>query len=251
MGNQTGACRRPAGAAFTLIELLLTVTLLLLLAAAAVVNFDSFQRGSKLDEGATLVESLFRYTRAQSSSSGRTLRLIFEDPSGTSAAGSTNASSGLSEGMQVVWETDPLNAPGRFEVMREAAPFTDRLNDLVEVRRVRSPQGSSEALTNRLASATSAPGIGTEINGLSTGGMVGGEDLAGGSGRPPIVFYPDGSSDSVEVLLVSKDPEDTRQMVLTLSGVVGLTRRRWLTVDASGRVDTEAATDLHREDKQP
>lgn len=236
MGIQTGACRRPAEAAFTLIELLLTVTLLLLMAAAAVVNFDSFQRGSQLDEGATLLESLFRYARAQSASTGRTLRLVFDE--GTSANGAgTNVSSVHVEGMQVVWESDPLNAPGRFELLREAAPFTERLNELLEVRRVRSPQGSAgaaAAVTNLSFTATPSRSLGTnDFDGADEG--TGGA----GNGRVPIVFYPDGSSDSVEVLLVSRAGDDRRLMVLTLSGVIGTTRRRWLSVDESGRTETE------------
>jgi hypothetical protein len=41
-----------------------------------------------------------------------------------------------------------------------------------------------------------------------------------------ILFYPDGSSETVEVRLVSCDPEDKRTVVILLNGITGLVERK-------------------------
>lgn len=234
MGNPAGSRRRPATSGFTLVELLLTVGLLLLLAAAAVFNFDSLQRGSRLEEGASLAESLFRYSRAQAAGSGRTLRLVFE-PGASLPGNGTNMPTAMPEGVQVLLETDPLNAPGQFEVMPEAVAFTDRLNELVEIRSVRLPSAASS--TN--GSRAGAFAIGS-FSRNGTNGPPAAEESAAHPGRPPLAFYPDGSSDSAELVLVSRDPEDSRRLVLTLSGMVGTTRRKWLIPDPAGGDELES-----------
>ena len=42
------------------------------------------------------------------------------------------------------------------------------------------------------------------------------------SGPAPVMFYPDGSSDNVEVVLVARDDEDPRRMIVRLSGMTGM-----------------------------
>jgi type II secretory pathway pseudopilin PulG len=71
--------RRPSatGAGFTLVELVLTVALLLLLAGAVGYSFNSARQGTQLEEGAGQLESLFRFARAQSASTGRRVQVSF------------------------------------------------------------------------------------------------------------------------------------------------------------------------------
>jgi len=198
-----------------LVELLLTVTLLLLMAGAGVMNFGSMQRGSQLDEGATQVESLFRFARAQASASGRSVRVLF--PGDSPLTGATNGPAWAS-GPQVGWESDPLGAPGRFDVMPEAAPYAAQLGDLVRIRMARPLVPAITEVPMGSAEMTDAPAA--EIS------------LA----EPPaatlpsaILFYPDGSSDSVEVILASVDEQDPRRLAVKLSGLTGDVRRRLLT----------------------
>jgi hypothetical protein len=60
-------------------------------------------------------------------------------------------------------------------------------------------------------------------------------DISGSSGPNPetpqrlrITFYPDGSSDSADWVLISKDSEDGRRLRIRWSGLTGSARRQWL-----------------------
>lgn len=227
MSIQPGQGRRPAGPGFTLVELLLTVALLLLMVGAGVLNFGSLQRGAQLDEGATQVESLFRFARAQAASTGRTVRIVFSDD--PPAAGTTNApvpASLATTGPQVSWETDPLGAPGQFAALREAAPFAAQLGDLVEVREVRFPGSAAEAaVATATTTTTTLAAAGAEAKPALEGQPL--------SATPPILFYPDGSSDSVEVVLASLDREDRRRLAVKLVGLTGALSRRQLETGGS------------------
>jgi prepilin-type N-terminal cleavage/methylation domain-containing protein len=80
--------RRPSatGAGFTLVELVLTVALLLLLAGAVGYSFNSARQGTQLEEGAGQLESLFRFARAQSASTGRRVQVSFVEAGGGGGA---------------------------------------------------------------------------------------------------------------------------------------------------------------------
>jgi type II secretory pathway pseudopilin PulG len=226
MGTPTGLQRPTAGAGFTLVELVLTIALMLLLVSAAVFNFGSAQRGSQLDEGVGQLESLIRYARAQAASTGRLVRISFGDES---AVGSTNATENATEvsgGIQVLWEPDSLGTPGQFERLREATPFTDRLNELVQFSPVlkTEPAGAIRGTVTGLG--TVDPADAEPVTPLPADEGVAAKTL------PAISFYPDGSSDSAELLLRSIDVEDQRQVHLTLVGLTGTVRRKWISPEA-------------------
>jgi Tfp pilus assembly protein FimT len=229
-----GRRRQATGAGFTLVELVLTVALLLLFVGAAVFNFSSAQRGSQLDEGAGQLESLFRYARAQAASTGRLVRVSFGGDAEV-ATGGTNSAMPLTAGIQVSWEPDPLGAPGRFQSLREAASFTDRLNEMVQFRPVLAVNFGLDGLATTNTAESSLSLAGGETSAAAP--MADEADLT----HPlPIAFYPDGSSDSRELILVSLDQEDRRQLQLTLTGITGTVRRKWLTVDGQGEVTDPA-----------
>lgn len=253
--------RRTARAGFTLIELVLVVALLLLLAGAAALNFDSLQRGSALDEGVGQMESLFRYARAQAEVTGRQVRVVFgplaslsgaETPTGTNAP---SASPGSAESapvvapsstpgaeptpeLQLVWEPDPVRAPGRYVALPEASGFVGRLNELIRYRRVADPWMS----TNALAEGVVAAPAGDSLSG--TNGMPA---AVAGSGEndplalPPIAFFPDGSSDNAELEVYSLDPADARVFRLSLTGITGTCRRRLVPPPGSEWLETETS----------
>ncbi len=200
---------RPTQAGFTLVELVLVVTLMLLLAGAAVLNFGSFQRGAQLDEGVGQLEYLFRLARASASSSGRLVRVTF---GGESQPAGTNAP-GAADGIQVTCEPDPLQAPGAFRPLAEAVPLVERLNGLIQIHPVPGQETGFGMMSPD--SATNAPP-----------GMV--MEAMASTNVPAIRFYPDGSSDTADFLVASLDSEDTRQVRIRLSGLVGTVRRQWL-----------------------
>jgi len=234
MRIQPGHRRRLAGPGFTLVELLLTVSLLLLMVGAGILNFGPAQGGSQLDEGATQVESLFRYARAQAASSGRTVRIVF--PDGEPVPTGTNSTSTV-PGIQVAWETDPLGAPGQFEALTEAKPYTTQIDELVRVRPFRAQPQAAPTAAGPSASSTSMSPAPTEA---STGG-----DLPSAPQAPTILVQPDGSRDSAEVVLGSLDDSDAKQMAVKLSGLTGVLRRRSIEVVA-GEAAPEAPFDPPR-----
>ena len=226
-----GVPGRPARAArngFTLFELLLTVSLILLLAGGVIFGWDSLQRGARLEEGADQVEMLLRFARAQSATSGRQVRVQVGSPEpfpGTPSG--TNSTAGPIPmappgGLQVLWEPDPVKRPGVFELLPGTEGFRERIEELVEVQ-------SPEPVQPQMAlSGAPAPDPVGETNGVLS-------DISGLFGpnletpqRLRINFYPDGSSDSAEWVLISKDSEDGRRLRFRWSGLTGSARRQWL-----------------------
>jgi type II secretory pathway pseudopilin PulG len=231
MVARTGLKQLNAGAGFTLVELLLAVVLVLLLIGAMVFNFSGLQRGAALEEGARQVEALLRFARAESANCGKPIQLIV--PVGD-AGGTSNSTSGL----HLVWEPDPIASPGTFVTMPGAGEFLRGLNDLIRVERVRlgpPPQierESSDPATSAVPPGSAAGGASTDRDGPDAAEVI-------------VNFYPDGSSDSAELLLASSSTEDLRKIVIQLMGVTGTVRRRRLEPESDHGADL-AANDLTR-----
>jgi prepilin-type N-terminal cleavage/methylation domain-containing protein len=187
----TPASRR-AGSGFTLIELLLTLVLLLLLLGAIVLNFTGLQSGVQLDEGAEQFESLIRYARAHAANTGCKVRLTFEEVVAEDMAVPLG-------NVFVSWEPEPLERPGEFQPLTELSPLVDSLLGLVEVEDVR-PFGAS-------GSTELAPPEEQIVS------------------FAPITFYPDGSSDSAEIVLAARESEDDRRLALQVLGITGTVKR--------------------------
>jgi len=263
MWIQSGRHSRTTRVGFTLVELLLVVVLLGLLFGAVVFSLDSLQRGARLEEGAGQVETLLRFARAQASSSGRQVRIVF-GPTDSMSAGTTPAattsktSTGGSEtagrstsnstsssasdsaatvfsesGIAVEWEPDPIGAPGRFEPLREAAPYLEQIGALVLVRpvpRTATVVTNVSMLKGFEPSPVPAGDTNSAVGGSS---MPSDADLAGAGGPPPLVFYPDGSSDTYELSIQSQDESEVRRVVISLAGLTGTIHSRWVSPDGS------------------
>jgi type II secretory pathway pseudopilin PulG len=200
-----------------LIELLLTTVLVLLLVGAVVFNFSALQRGQQLEEGAAQVEALLRFARAQAANSGRQVQINFEDELDEGFALSLG-------GIRVLWEPDPVGDPGTWSELPEAASFVQGITDLVEVQDVRwidaSPGGSADS---------------EDIAGPNVGEL--GEELP--DVFPPITFYPDGSSDSAEIVLCSRDADDARRVAVRIIGLTGTIRREFVVEDQGEAMEPE------------
>jgi len=205
-----------ASSAFTLVELLLTVALLLLLLGAVVFSFSNLRRGSSLDEGVNQLEALLRFARAHAASAGCQVQLSFEE----------EVADGLSAplgNLRVLWEPDPLNQPGLFEELREAEPYVRGIGDLISIEDVHPLEQNRTAPSS---DASAAPGLAGKSVAVSPVATVSEADSSDAFGFAPLTFYPDGSSDSAEIIVTSKDQDDDRTIGLQFVGVTGTFRRR-------------------------
>ncbi len=219
---ETGSRQVKSSAAFTLVELLLTVGLMLGLVGAVVINFGSLDRHARLEEGASHLETLFRYARAQAGNTGRQVRIVFDSspPSEAGATTSTNQDqTDSTSGVQILWEANPLAAPGKFELLPGAELLIDQVNELVSVREVRQPRANLPESNNRKQQVQPNP---SQVPPSVESQLMDGAP----TGTQTLTCYPDGSSDSVEVVVGSANGEDKRLAVVTLSGLTGASSHR-------------------------
>jgi hypothetical protein len=210
--DRTGLLSKRAVRGYTLIELLLAVSLTLLLASALIFSFSNLLRSAQLEEGVGRLESLIRFARAQAAYSGRKVQLVF----GQELAGGTDT---IGRGIRLNWEPDPLDQPGHFEEITDVAWQVQGIDDLLQVKDVQL----------------------LEANGGNTAPRALGNEDPGGEkteARPvepfsTITFYPDGSSDSAEIVLASRSPEDEHRISVRLVGITGSVSHRALTTEES------------------
>lgn len=194
-GSRPGVGCRQWG--FTLLELLLATVLILMLLGAAVLNFNRLQRGAALEEGAAQFEALVRFARAQAAHTGRAVQINFEDE----VLEGVGVSLG---GLHVLWESNPVEQPGYWTELAQAKPLVQELASRIAVWDVRTAEPGAELAETGLSEAME------DEDEAMLWGLL-----------PPITFYPDGSSDSAEVTLVSRDAEDSRQVILVIDGLTG------------------------------
>jgi hypothetical protein len=104
----------------------------------------------------------------------------------------------------VSWEADPLNKPGEFQRLQEVAALLDTMLQFVEVDEVRSIGGLAELAPPEEMSPQAEQSYGFE----------------------PITFYPDGSSDTAEIIFSARESEEQRQVAVQIIGTTGTTRRQ-------------------------
>ena len=222
---------------FTLVELLLAITLLLGLIGALVFGFSSLQRNAQLDEGLERVETTLRFARAHAAHSGHKVKVVMATESTTPSTDSTSSSETVSStfanAMRIEWEPDPIRAPGVFAPLTSLSEEISDVTDLVHFRSIEreSPQITSDPQSensyNPLSDSTSSlPSLDlTEQEQLSSPDSwpTGDGDLNASS----VIFYPDGSCDGALITLASRDSEDIREVSVQLQSVTGTTRRHW------------------------
>ena len=200
MNSVARTFRRQAGpGGFTLVELLLVVSLILLFSSALVFNLSNLLRGHQLTEGTTRLETLMRFARAQAANSGRKVQLVFNSESTNTPAATTGE-------VRATWEPDPLGQPGCYADLVEAQWHVHELNDLVQVESVTLLDASA---------ACPAPGRSEDESEPEA------EDSFSIKSLSPITFYPDGSSDSAEIIVSSRSLEEAQRMSVKLVGITG------------------------------
>jgi hypothetical protein len=130
--------------------------------------------------------------------------------------------------IKVTWEADLLNAPGVFEEYTNKSWSEEIVNELVGVTKVEPMSASGEPMpTENAASA--------EIASSDTGEFIASDEF------PAITFYPDGTSDSAEVVLASRNSDDARRLAVRLGGMLGTVTTRTINTSEGGEIEPDAA----------
>lgn len=213
-------------AGYTLLELLLVVLLVLLFTGAAVMNVAPLAQGARLDEGVGQLETLLRFARAEAAQQGRRHQLQIQAASEAQPASRA--------AIAVRWEPEPLQDPGVFVQSQSTAALAQSVTEHVRIEHVRLIEPASPSAhppAARDAWDMSAPA--SEPPGAPAFGAV--EEW------PSITFYPDGSSDSAEILVGSTDINDPRLMLVKWNGLSGSTAREGVNPESLGLVGSRTA----------
>ena len=213
-------------AGFSLVELLLTLVLILCLAAASVFTFTAIYTSANLDEGSDRFQSLIRFAQAEAATTGRKVRLQFVPAEEAAVATATDL-----RAIKVTWEADLLNAPGVFEEYTNKAWSEEIVNELVGVTKVESISDSGGPMPSGMPLESASTETSAEFAEYAV------EEF------PSITFYPDGSCDSAEVVLASRNDEDQRRTAVRLGGMLGTVTTRTMTASEveSGETDPDVA----------
>jgi hypothetical protein len=120
--------------------------------------------------------------------------------------------------IKVEWEADGLKAPGVFQEYTNKPWSEELVNELVAVEKV-VPLDAAGAIARNTETVDTTPASMTG----GTNEAAADEDSSTpvSNDFPAITFYPDGSSDSAEIVLASVNDEDTRRMAVRVSGILG------------------------------
>ena len=157
-----------------------------MISTLVVINMPAFAAGQGFDSGVARFAAALRMIRAEAVTRGRQMQLTFDDQGQP----------------QVMWQPDPLAAPGQFQ------PFTvSTWADSLPVDQFRVSDVRRDTLTR------------DQVMNILAGG--GGKDPSQAVSLPAINFYPDGSTDAATFTLVPIDPQDLRQATVTLYAATG------------------------------
>jgi prepilin-type N-terminal cleavage/methylation domain-containing protein len=205
------AALAPLRRGFTLIEILLALAIMAVLLIAAITDLGGWRRGQALDAGTERLATALRMARADAANLGRRIRLSFD----------VNDSGVIQ--LTVLWEVDPLGAPGQF-TEHTACTWDDYISlSGVQVERCDTLGTSIYQIANWSATGDSST-------------------TASGATLPAtITFEPDGSSDSVVIELVSLDAGDSRHGMIQLDGLTGIVTSRMLSTQELADLESQAA----------
>ncbi|MFP4104926.1 MAG: Tfp pilus assembly protein FimT/FimU [Phycisphaerae bacterium] len=194
---------------FTLLEIVLAISLLLLMSGLVVVGMSGLLKGNDLDDGLTRYEAVIRRARADAASSRRRLRLSFDDATGRCT---------------VLWEENPTSEPGVFTEYRRNHWVSRIPNESIRVSRC-----EVAGITFSSLQEITDP---SEISGGSSGSLL-----------QSVTFYPNGSSDSFRMVLepVDDDPDASMRGLIEVSETMGVTRAETMDRDRlQDYLETEA-----------
>jgi prepilin-type N-terminal cleavage/methylation domain-containing protein len=226
---------------FSLVELLLTLVLLLCLAAASVFSYTALHRSANLDEGANRLQSLIRFAQAEAATSGRKVRLEFE--TGANPVRTEGSENLELRQIKVTWEADFLHEPGVFQEYTNKAWSENIVNELVGVTKVQPIQSPNAPAKSSDVGAAATSDSSKE---MSDDELFADELPA--EEFPSITFYPDGSCDSAEIVLASRNSDDERLMAVRLSGILGSVSSHAVSKDGESSFEEVESSDSQSSD---
>ena len=196
---------------YSLVELLLTMSLLLLFTGLAVVSIDTLNQKSTLTEGAIRFETLLRFARAEAAQTGKRVRISFVQDTNEvetiSRPGTNQVDTATQLNLvEVTWEPNPASQPEVFQDLPKLQWGVDQVNEMVGVSGVRLVENSQFPPATAEADGP-APEEATPAD-------------AGLALPPSITFNPNGSCDSAEITLADRGTEEGR-LIVRIEGVTG------------------------------
>lgn len=269
---------------FTLIELMLVVVVLMAFMVSAVIYMSPAFRAIKLEEGASRFESMLKFASAEAMQTGKRVLIRFtatNDFSGrviyiprVAMEKNPIGEPGVFTGIErVAWlDESVVELISIVSIVHAEAEEEDEKIDAEEMEDNEGGFLGGNLLDNNNIGATT--NIEDTVNSsnvsdfsftnTSNGGyfaMYGhveddfnteeeafeGSAMLDGNQEetPSVLFYPDGSSQTIEVRLISTDEEDLRQVIICLNGITGLIEKRIYQVEEdTGEIDEESGEDL-------
>jgi hypothetical protein len=200
----------PGRTGLTMLELLLVLALIVAVGAASMPAFFGPLENYRLRKGADLVRIQWEKLRIQAMKSGQTMMFRFQVGGNLSQGGPWNtgedmlegspfATGGLAGGM-----ANPGGMPPGMMAQDVGFPLEEELPEQVVYVGVESTASLRDAMIQQTASAMAGPNQSPEDQAWS----------------PPILFYPDGTSSTVRLLLQNNQQHF---IMLKLRGLTGIT----------------------------
>jgi Tfp pilus assembly protein FimT len=220
---------------YSLVELLLTMSLLLLFTGLAVVSLNTLNQHSTLSEGVIRFETLLRFARAEAAHSGKRVRINFvQDTNQVSTPiqlGTNQVDTSQLTHVELTWEPNPAGEPDVFQDLQTIQWGVEQVNETVGVSAVR--------LIDNAESQPAADDQGEQAQDSAS--------LEDASAAAPssITFNPDGSCDSAEIILADREGKEDRRVIVRIEGFTGcIWRLDPSEKEAGATADAQPSSDL-------
>jgi hypothetical protein len=123
----------------------------------------------------------------------------------------TNQTTNQLSQIQVSWEPNPIDEPEVFQDLSGTQWELEKIQEGAQVENVRLLDFSQNEV---------------QSEGAEDGWAGESAETTAASQPTPITFNPDGSSDSAEIVLAARDPDDPRHIMVRIMGLTGTISRQ-------------------------
>jgi hypothetical protein len=198
------AVRLSAPRGLTMLELLLVLALLVAVGAASMPAFHGPLENYRLRKAADAVRVHWEKLRIEAMKSGQTMMFRFQVGAHRCQGGAWNSGEDLLEASQFNFTSPVAGMAAGMPMPGSSFQFEDELPETVMFVGVESAVSPRDAAVQQAAAAMVGPNVAPADQAWS----------------PPILFYPDGSTSTVRLLLQN---ERQQYIMLKLRGLTGVT----------------------------